>query len=116
MERFESVTLCGNNAVIGSESGFSLLRLDRPIVKQVQPVLQIRKVYLTGVEDSLVYGQSYLPNMHRLVIPYRCNSLRIEYGAADYGLVLPVSYSYKKEKHSMTLRKVLMFPAAFVNK
>ena len=95
VERFESVTLCGNNAVIGSESGFSLLRLDKPIVKQVQPVLQIRKVFLTGVEDSLVYGQSYLPNMHRLVIPYRCNSLRIEYGAADYGLVLPVSYSYK---------------------
>ena len=27
----------------------------------------------------------------------------------------PVSYSYKKEEHSMTLRKVLMFPAVLTS-
>lgn len=94
IEDFESVNvLADNEAVIGMEDGFSLLHFMQERVKKYALNLQIRHVYLTGVRDSLVYGCSYLPTDRQLKIPYKNNSIRIEYGINNYDKSLALFYS-----------------------
>lgn len=94
IEDFESVNvLADNEAVIGMEDGFSLLHFMQERVKKYALNLQIRHVYLTGVKDSLVYGCSYVPNDRQLKIPYKNNSIRIEYGINNYDKSLALFYS-----------------------
>ena len=57
--------------------------------------LQIRKVYLTGLRDSLIYGRSYLYDTAPIVIPYSQNSMRIEYSVNNFNKAHTVLYSYQ---------------------
>lgn len=96
----EAVSLCGENAVIGSEDGFALLDLqEKPTVRRMPPTLEVRRVYLTTGRDSLVYGRSYLPDSSRLVVPYVHNSLRIEFCADNYGGTRPLRYAHRLSRN-----------------
>ena len=57
--------------------------------------LQIRRVYLTGRRDSLVYGRSYHYENTPVVITYQHNSLRIEYNLNNYSAAQSALYSYR---------------------
>lgn len=94
IEDFETVNVfTENEAMIGMEDGFSLLHFMQERVKKYPLNLQIRRVYLTGVKDSLVYGCSYIPNDMYLKIPYKNNSIRIEYSINNYDRSLALFYS-----------------------
>ncbi|MDY5239450.1 transcriptional regulator [Bacteroides helcogenes] len=96
IENFEDVHFCNRGQVIvGTEEGFSLIDIDRLRKPQPPLTLQIRKVYLTGQRDSLVYGRSYVYDDAPLMIPYSRNSLRIEYSANNYNRSQPTLYAYK---------------------
>ena len=98
IEDFEHVNvLVGNEAVIGMEEGFSILHLMQKQTKKYPLNLQIRYVYLRGVKDSLIYGRSYISNECDLKIPYKHNSIRIEYSTNNYDKSLALFYSCKLE-------------------
>ena len=109
MEDFESVSLAGGHAIIGTEEGFaslnlsapsslskphsSSLNLSRPSSSEgVSPY--IRRVYIGNNADTLYYGNKLPVN-----IRWRNNSLRIEYSASNYDPAQSVLYSYWLEKH-----------------
>lgn len=101
IENFEDVYLCNSSQVIaGTEEGFSLLRLKQLSVPAVQLTLQIRKVYLTGQRDSLIYGRSYSFDDMSVIIPYSHNSLRIEYSVNNYNRTHTVMYAYRLSRGS----------------
>ncbi|MBQ8500910.1 MAG: transcriptional regulator [Bacteroides sp.] len=94
IEDFEHVdNLADDRMIIGTEEGFSLLDLPQIRKNKTLLNLQIRRVYLKGLQDSLVYGRSFLPNDSRLKIPYKHNSIRIEYGVNNYDKSVPAFYS-----------------------
>ncbi len=96
IENFENIHLCDEGRIVaGTEEGFSLIRLEPQPVHPVPLNLQIRKVYMTGQRDSLIYGRSYLYDEVPVVVPYAYNSLRIEYSVNDYNRMHTVLYSYK---------------------
>ena len=85
IENFEDVYLYNaDQAIVGTEEGFTLIKTDSLPSQRAPLTLQIRKVYLTGLRDSLIYGRSYLYDTAPVVIPYAQNSLRIEYSANNY--------------------------------
>lgn len=101
---YENVTLCGRKwAVAGTEEGFTLIKLDCRPVRTVPPSLSIRKVYLTGQSDSLVYGRSYTHDPAPVVIPYNQNSLRIEYSACGNSR-FRTCYAYKLSRNGEEAR------------
>jgi len=101
IEDFEHIqTFDDNQAIIGTEEGFSLLQFDKNIAKKHPLNLQIRKVYLTIGKDSLVYGRSYAYDESPLVIPYKYNSMRIEYSVNNYNKSISMLYSYRLEGDS----------------
>ena len=95
IEDFEDVHLCDNQAIIGTEEGFSLLKLDRLFHKNSKMNLQIRHVYITTPKDSLIYGRSFDTNPERPSIKYSNNSIRIEYSLNNYDKSSITLYSYK---------------------
>lgn len=98
IEDFEHVGVLNNgDAFIGTEEGFSLLHFHEKPSRGHMPDLQVRYVYLTGIRDSLIYGQSYLPNHAQIQIPYTNNSIRIEYSTNNYDKSLTLLYSCRLE-------------------
>lgn len=98
IEDFEHVGLLSpSEAIIGTEEGFSVLRFMQKRAKEYPLNLQIRHVYLTGVNDSLVYGRSYNYQDVPLQIPYENNSIRIEYSINNYDKSLALFYSCRLE-------------------
>ncbi len=96
IENFEDVHFCNaGQVIVGTEEGFSLINMNRLKWMQNLLTLQIRKVYLTGQRDSLVYGRSYVYEDVPLVIPYSRNSLRIEYSASNYSRAYSSLYAYR---------------------
>ena len=96
IENFEDVHLCDQRQVIvGTEEGFSLIRLNHTSPHSDSLTLQVRKVYLTGQRDSLIYGRSYSYSDIPIVIPYSHNSLRIEYSVNNYNRAQTVLYSFR---------------------
>jgi len=101
IEDFEHIyTLADNQAVIGTEEGFSLLEFDKKTTKKYPLNLQIRKVFLTIGKDSLVYGRSYIYEDLPLVFPYKKNSIRIEYAVNNYNKSTSTLYSCRLEGDS----------------
>ncbi len=95
IESFECIYGFGKNRyIIGTEEGFSLLDLNQK-VNAPQLNLQIRRVFLTGVRDSLIYNSTIREIREPLVIPYKENSLRIEYSVNNYDKSSTVFYSYQ---------------------
>jgi ligand-binding sensor domain-containing protein len=98
IEDFEHIrTFDNNQAIIGTEEGFSLLQFDKNATKKYPLNLQIRKVFLTIGKDSLIYGRSYLYDDSPLVLSYKNNSMRIEYSVNNYNKSISTRYSYKLE-------------------
>lgn len=96
IENFEDVYLYKPDlAVVGTEEGFSLIKLDSLQAQHAPLTLQIRKVYLTGLRDSLIYGRSYLYDATPVIIPYSQNSMRIEYSVNNYNKARTTLYSYQ---------------------
>lgn len=96
MENFEDINLCSpTQAVAGTEDGYTLIDLQAPCLPPPPINLCIRKVYLTGRSDSLIYGRNYAYEDRRITIPYSRNSLRIEYSANNYDHLRNLIYSYK---------------------
>ncbi len=95
IDDFESVYSLGAQVVVGTEGGFALLKPHDAHPVKAPSTLQIRRVYLTGQNDSLVYGRSYRYEPVPVVIPYTHNSLRIEYSVNDYSLSHPAVYSWR---------------------
>ena len=103
MEDFEHVgILNATAAIVGTEEGFALIDMTKKRSDETTPNLLIRKLYVTNGKDSLVYGRSIEDNHSPIVIHYRDNSIRIEYGCTDYSRTQTISYSYRLkgfEKH-----------------
>lgn len=97
IENFENVhSYEANRAVVGTEEGFSLIEIGSLRQFRSSPLtLQIRKVYLTGLRDSLLYGRSYSYDSTAVVIPYAQNSMRIEYSVNNFNKSQPILYSYR---------------------
>lgn len=95
IEDFEDVHLCGNQAIISTEEGFSLLKLDKAFHKSSPLTLQIRHVYTTNPKDSLIYGKSFQNEPTNVLIRYNNNSIRIEYSLNNYDKSSTTLYSYK---------------------
>lgn len=94
IEDFEHIKIYNNNlAIIGTEEGFSLLKFRNKTQKKYPLNLQIRKVYLTGGKDSLIYGRSFKYDAVPLVIPYSNNSIRFVYSVNNYDESLVAFYS-----------------------
>ena len=95
IENNECVNVCDDQAVVGTEEGFSLVSLSQ-ITTDVTPLsLQIRRVYLTGQRDSLIYGRSYQYDDSPVIVPYRHNSLRIQYNVNTYDPSQATLYSFR---------------------
>lgn len=94
IENYEYVDVCGGHAIVGTEEGFSLIRFLPVAADKEQVSLQIRRVYLTGQKDSLIYGRSYCYEETPVVIPYEYNSLRIEYNVNSYSAARSALFSY----------------------
>ncbi|MDR0745555.1 MAG: transcriptional regulator [Mediterranea sp.] len=98
IEDFEHIRIFDNNqAIIGTEEGFSLLQFDKNIAKKYPLNLQIRRVFLTIGKDSLIYGRSYIYNDSPIAISYKNNSVRIEYSVDNYNKSISTLYSYRLE-------------------
>ncbi|MCC8188712.1 MAG: transcriptional regulator [Bacteroides sp.] len=96
IEYFEDIRLWKEDqAVVGTEDGFSLLRFRESSRKHSPVHLQIRKVYLSGGKDSLIYGRNYQYDEQSVTIPYTHNSLRIEYSAANFDPSQASLYTYR---------------------
>ncbi len=98
IENYEHVTVCGEQAIVGTEEGFSLVRFSPVAMGKESVSLQIRRVYLTNRKDSLIYGRSYCYEDTSVSIPYYHNSLRIEYNLNGYDAVRPALFSYRLSK------------------
>lgn len=98
IENYEHVEICGDEAVVGTEDGFALVRPSSVEAGKERLALQIRHVYLTGRRDSLIYGRSYRYEDVPLVVPYKYNSLRIEYNVNNYEAASSALFSYKLSK------------------
>lgn len=86
--------------LVGTEDGFSWINPMRTNDNLLKPPhLSIRKVWLRAENDSLIYGNSYKEVPFDPVIPYDKNSLRIEFGAMDFGFNSDLQYSYKLENY-----------------
>lgn len=96
IEDFESVmALDQQQAVIGTQEGFALLRY-APAASSRQPVtLQIRRVIGTNGADTLLYGCNFYRVQKPLRFKYKDNSIRIEYSANNYDKSQTVLYSYR---------------------
>ena len=96
IEDFEYLSVYGeNHALIGTEEGVCLLDFSKKTEKKFPMNLQIRKVYLTMGKDSLIYGRSYAYQDLLLTIPYKNNSIKIEYSLNNYAHLNVTQYSYK---------------------
>ena len=96
IEDFEHIyTHDRNQAIIGTEEGFSLLLFNKTSAKKFPLNLQIRKVYLTMGKDSLIYGRSFNYDNSTLVIPYKYNSIRVEYSVDNYNKSLTTLYAHQ---------------------
>lgn len=96
IEDFENINFCcKDKMIVGTEDGFALLQFGKEMTKKYPLTLQIRKVYFSGTKDSLVYGRSYIYDDSPLIIPYKRNSIKIEYSANNYDQFQTVFYSYK---------------------
>lgn len=95
IENYEHINVFGEQAIAGTEEGFSLVRYASTVMDKEQLSLQIRRVYLTGRRDSLVYGRSYHYEDTPVVITYQHNSLRIEYNLNNYSAAQSALYSYR---------------------
>lgn len=95
IEDFESIHVLndGCDILIGTEEGFSLLDMEQVSNKKPLLNLQIRHVYLRGLQDSLVYGNSFLPNTSALEIPYKHNSILIKYSTNNFDPSVALQYS-----------------------
>lgn len=96
IEYFEDIYFHSHNQIlIGTEDGFSLIDTSQPHLSKETIHLQIRKVYNTSAQDSLIYGRSFTHNARKISLPYTQNSIRIEYSAKSYDPMQDVVYSWR---------------------
>ena len=96
IENFEDVCVFNSNqAIVGTEDGFSLINFNSLPKRQRPLTLQIRRVFVTGQTYSLIYGRSYQYADSTLIIPYLHNSIRIEYSANNYNTSQQTLYAYR---------------------
>jgi len=98
IEDFEDVyALNAQQTIVGTEDGFALIDMAKKQMSNPDLNLQIRKLYITNGKDSLIYGRSIEAEKGNvpLVIRYRDNSIRIEYGCNKYNHAQQVVYSYR---------------------
>lgn len=97
IEDFEHIGIYDKYAVIGTEEGFCLLdyEMERQENRDFDLNPQIRKVFMTGKRDSLVYGWSFTKPLNGLVLNYKDNSLRFECSANNYDRLSQTLYSFR---------------------
>lgn len=98
IENYEHVGVYGDGAIVGTEEGFSLVKPSMVETGKERLALQIRHVYLTGRKDSLIYGRSYRYEDVPVVVPYKYNSLRMEYNVNNYETASSALFSYRLGK------------------
>ena len=87
--------LDSNHLLAGTEDGFTLLHVPYKEMPSRPLHLQVRKVFFTGIRDSLAYGRSFRYDKRPLVIPYGNNSIRIVCSADNYLCSDHNFYSYR---------------------
>ena len=100
IDDYENVSLFGDRAVIGTDDGFALLMMSgtagidgkRHDGRRQTPF--IRKMYVTVGGDSLIYEGSVANDAPSIRISYADNSVRFEYGTANFDKTRTVLYSY----------------------
>jgi Predicted periplasmic ligand-binding sensor domain len=89
-----------DEVLIGTEDGFSLIRTNQNENRDIALNLQIRKIFNTNFQDSLLYSNSFIEQSERIVLPYSRNSIRIEYGAGMAEPQHTIMYSCRLLGHS----------------
>ena len=100
IDDYENVSLFGDRAIIGTDDGFAMLMMSgaaavagkRHDGRRQAPF--IRKMYVTVGSDSLVYEGGSAIDTAPIRISYDDNSVRFEYGAANFDKTQTVLYSY----------------------
>lgn len=96
IEDFEDIYFYSDHQIlIGTEDGFSLIDTQSQPSVKYPLTLEIRRVYNTNYQDSLIYGRSFIGNTRSISLPYSHNSLRIEFGANAYDPLQNVLYSWR---------------------
>lgn len=98
IENFEQITVADTHAIIGTEDGFSLMKLNGASNKSLHPFLQIRHVYSVGQKDSLIYGRSFRYEDKQVVIPYKNNTLRMECCVSNCAFSKSLLFSYRLDR------------------
>ena len=85
--------------LVGTEEGFSIISKHPSTSQNSAAVhLQIRRMYLLDVEDSLHYGRSIQHDQVIQPVPkidYKYNSLKIEWTVDNYNPIRSISFSYR---------------------
>ena len=98
MDDFESICeLAGDRYVFGTENGYAMLHMIGHYNQQERPEVQVRYIWARGFRDSLVYAHSIAGTNRKLILPYRDNSIKIEYSASNYDRSQTVLYAYRLE-------------------
>lgn len=99
IEDFEDISFLNDHQrVIGTEDGFVLIDISKKQKSHAPLNLFIRKIYLTNGKDSVAYGESFNRHKKPLIIKYKDNSIRIEYGCNNYDHTKTITYSYKLDR------------------
>ena len=96
VEDYESITITGGKAIIGTEDGFTCLNIQPSAKDGNNWSLHIRKLFVTNGMDSLIM-ENIAKGMPPIRIKYGENSLRIEYGMTCYEKTGAVLYSCRLE-------------------
>ncbi len=96
MEDFENVSLLTPRiAVIGTEDGFVLVDQNQAH-RPSRITLQIRKLHVTNRGDSVAYwSNGFEKTQPDISLRYSENSIRIDYGANNFGALGTETYSYR---------------------
>lgn len=101
IEDFEDMHFYSDNEVlIGTEEGFSFINFGERREAKYPLFLNIRKVYSTSHQDSLIYGNSFTHSSKKLTLPYSINSLKIEFSASSFDPQQQVVYSSRLQGKS----------------
>ncbi|NDV83116.1 triple tyrosine motif-containing protein [Bacteroides sp. 51] len=96
IEDFEDIYFYHEDEIlVGTEDGFSLINAEQKDVAHRPVNLQIRKVYNTTYQDSLIYGKSFTTQEEEIVLPYSHNSLRMEYSTSIFDPLQNAIYSWR---------------------
>lgn len=102
---FENFAFINNNQIlINTEEGFAVFNKNYSKFKLNQPLVLVKKIFMTGEKDSLIFGGSLIEKDiitssitqdYKITIPYKFNSLKFVFSAINTEQNQNIEYSYQ---------------------